>query len=189
MINRFRIAFKQNNSYTCLTIYSMHERRKLIFKLLNRQRVAILPKNYSKNFNLALQLLLLLILSLTVIYLFSSRLTFSKLIISSIVVLLSLGFYSFCIKKIKETIIKGDTLILNSLGKKSKVTSLRSIKNVKTRSFAGLQYTNLKYTLDGKKEMVVFIGRSSYLPFSPENTIKEAVKFSKKRKANSPSFI
>ena len=144
MINRFRIAFKQNNSYTCLTIYSMHERRKLIFKLLNRQRVAILPKNYSKNFNLALQLLLLLILSLTVIYLFSSRLTFSKLIISSIVVLLSLGFYSFCIKKIKETIIKGDTLILNSLGKKSKVTSLRSIKNVKTRSFAGLQYTNLK---------------------------------------------
>jgi len=93
-------------------------------------------------------------------------------------------FYAFCMKKIKSATIKGDTLIVNSLNKKSKVASLRSIKNVKTKSFAGLQLTSLNYSLDGRVENALFIGHASYLPFSPENTIKEAVKLSKKRKAN-----
>lgn len=75
-------------------------------------------------------------------------------------------------------------MILKSLNKKSKVTSLRSVKSVHTKSVLGMDWTRLDYTLDGRAESAVFLGHSNNIPFSPEETIKEAVYWSKKRKAN-----
>jgi|GEM_PF-2486915 len=162
----------------------MHRRRELIQDLSNRKRICILPKNYVVKVRVSLLTILLLIASIDFFLLFSSRLTFVKLGVVMLITIAAFIFYAFCMKKIKSATIKGDTLIVNSLNKKSKVASLRSIKNVKTKSFAGLQLTSLNYSLDGRVENALFIGHASYLPFSPENTIKEAVKLSKKRKAN-----
>ena len=162
----------------------MNSKRKLIQNLSDRKRVRLLPKNYISRVKVILFSLIIVVATLNTFLLFSTRITFLNLGIAVTSALLSLGFYLYCQQKIKATVLKGDTLIVKSMNKSSKVASLRSIKSVKTKSMLGLQYTHLSYSLDGRTEEAMFVGKSSYLPFSPENTIKEAVKLSKKRKAN-----
>ena len=162
----------------------MYTKRELIQNLSDKKRVRVLPTNYISCVKTILFSSIILVGSLITFILLSSRLTFLNLGIVMLLTFTIVGFYLFCQKKIKAAVLKGDTLIVNSMNKSSTVTSLRSINKVRTKSMMGLQLTQLSYSLDGKVESAMFVGKASYLPFSPENTIKKAVKLSKKRKAN-----
>lgn len=163
---------------------TMTKETQLIAEFSNRSRVRISPENYTKRVRLFLYAGIALIFLFDLYLLLSSRLTFLNLGVIASSIILGAGVYFFCSLKIKSTVVKGDTLIVKSLSQKNKVASLRSIKNVRTKSLMGIQWTNLKFSLDGRNESILFFGKSSQLPISPEVAIREAVKMSKKRKAN-----
>ena len=87
-------------------------------------------------------------------------------------------------KRIRTTSIKGNTIIINSLDNKPVVTSIRSVRSVKSKMFLGFEWTTFKYKLDGQKYYSLILNRSNDLPFSTETFIKKAIVMSKKEKAN-----
>ena len=163
----------------------MQEKRYLLNRLINRKRVGISPKNYLKKLrNITFIFLGITALSFTLNF-YLNGLTYTGLIgcVCCLGIIGSVGFYFQ--RYAKSTAVKGDTLILNSIKKKeSCVTSLRSVKEVKTISFLGLHWTNLQYKLDGVSKKVIIFNRASSVIVRPEIAIKKAIRLSKKQKAN-----
>ena len=163
----------------------MRKKRELLSRLLNRKRVQITPENYLMRVNSSLLGFFVLTLLFSFYVLVNFRLSFLTISIALGVTIIVGGSILFLKQKINSTIIKGDTLILNSFNNSSKVTSLRSIKRIKTKTVLGMQWTNINYSLDGRIQSAVIVNRSSVVPFTPENTIREAIKLSEKTKGKS----
>ena len=162
----------------------MIKRRQIISKLLNKERVWVTPKNYLGRLKLTFILFAILsAITIALIYTFfgQSFLTLAICAISSLVCIFTI-YYSA--KHLFEASIKGDILIMNSLTESSKVTSLRSIRRVKTKSVMGLSVTKINYSLDGRNNTVRFINTFQSLPTQPDCILNNAIKKSKKRKAN-----
>ena len=115
---------------------------------------------------------------------FSGRMTFLKLGMAFCIAASSIALFLYLRKKIQSTSVKGGTLILNTLDNKNKVTSLRSIKKIRTKSALGLQWTSLSYNLDGRDQNAIIVNKASAVPVLPETAIKKAIALNKKEKAN-----
>lgn len=80
--------------------------------------------------------------------------------------------------------IKGESLILTNFSSKSVVTSVNSVKEVKSYHLFNFQFTFLKYVLDGKSHLICVTGGRNGSTLSVENFIIQAKVWSKKKKAN-----
>ena len=67
---------------------------------------------------------------------------------------------------------------MNDINNQSCVTSIRSIRKVKTTRFLGIYKTEITFHLDGLKQTVLFYNLTSSLPATPETSIKRALKIS-----------
>lgn len=162
----------------------MHKLRHLLTSLNNRKRVDITPTNYLLATKVILLLLLLTSAFIGGFILFNKGITWTSLAISGSIGLSTLILVYYLYRHVRSVAIKGDSLILVNLNKKSAVMSLRSIKNVRSKLFLGLQITTIQYKLDGKKDSSVIFSRTRSLPASQESVIKHAIAQVKKSKAN-----
>lgn len=162
----------------------MNQKRIILSLLLSRKRVDITSKNYFSLIRGVSFALFLLILLTNITYLYISGVDFFSLSVSiGILFLFGLLFINI-LKNTSSTSIKGDTLILNNSNNKPCVTSLRSIKRVKTASILNINVTHLSYNLDGKDRKTVIFTRKTAFSYTPEKLLKKAIELSKKQKAN-----
>jgi len=162
----------------------MQAKKHLLYRLLNRKRVGVSPKNYLKKLRFISLFFLFVVISLSVINAYINGLTYLGILTSGAALILVLGAGCYFQCYAKSTAVKGDNLIINSLSNPSCVTSLRSVRNVRTKSFLGIQWTNLNYNLDGITKKVVILNRATSVTVPPEMAIKKAIRLSKKQKAN-----
>lgn len=80
--------------------------------------------------------------------------------------------------------IKGESLILTDFSSKSTVTSVNSVKDVKSYRILGFQFTRLKYVLDGKSHLICVTGSRMGSTIPVDYFILQAKMWSKKKKAN-----
>ena len=162
----------------------MNTKRNLLSSLLRKERVDITSTHYQKNIKSFLIVFVLALISFTFWSLWSARLTYSLLFLSGAMTgsLLTISYYFY--RHIQAAAVKGDTLILKSLSKKNKVTTLSSIQKIKTTSIFGVQFTDMIYNLDGLSNRAIIITLASRVPVNPEKSIKKAISFSLKEKAN-----
>lgn len=162
----------------------MFERREILLMLRNKERVAVTPENYLARLKLFL-IVFGLVCFLLLVTLLSIKSPSSVILLVCFTIILTCGaVFAYIIKKLNSAFIKGDSLIINSLNRPSKVTSLRSIRKVNTKSILGISMTKINYSLDGRKNTVRFVGRSRALPIKPNVILNNAIQKSKKRKAN-----
>ena len=86
-------------------------------------------------------------------------------------------------RTLSSAVIKGDAVILKNLQNKHCVTHVRSIRSIRTRRWAGKQFTSLKYHLDGTQHqalLVTDVGQRD----SPQHMIRRIQRELKKKKAN-----
>lgn len=166
---------------------SLSNTRSVMDSLLKRDRTEITPKDYFKRFTSHLILEITFGLSLGALLIFWLGPTIIAVgIAASIVVipmLLTLRFRS----KTRSIVVKGDTLILKNYKKRSLVTSLRSVKKIRTISLPGIYITKLVYNLDGKNRSTLVVNRSWAVTNTPEKLINKAIELSRrerKKKAN-----
>ena len=162
----------------------MNKRRQILLKLLNKERVSVTPKNYLNRLKLSFMvfgIISALAISFVLLTNEKSFLTTGICAISSLICIFVI-YYSA--RNLSSAAIKGDSLIMNSLTNPSKVTSLRSIRRVKTQGALGVSVTKINYSLDGRNNTVMFVSASRALPTQPNVILKNAIKKSKKRKAN-----
>ena len=162
----------------------MNQKRIILSLLLSRKRVDITTKNYFTFLRGISFLLFLMIVSANLTYLYYNQINFTTLSISVGNLILFGLIFRKILTNTSSTSIKGDTLILNNSQNKPCVTSLRSIKRIKSSSLFTIQITHLYYYLDGKDRKTLIFTRKNAFSFSPENLLKKAIELSKKQKAN-----
>lgn len=162
----------------------MNQKRIILGLLLSRKRVDITMKNYFTLIRSISYVLFLIILLVNITFLYYSRVTYFSLAISVGSVLMFGVIFRRLLKNTSSTSIKGDTLILNNYHNRSCVTSLRSIKQIKTASVLNIHVTHLYYNLDGRDRKTVIFTRKRSFSYTPEKLLKKAIELSKKQKAN-----
>lgn len=162
----------------------MDQKRIVLSLLLSRKRVDITSKNYFSLIRIVSFTLFMFILAANFWYLYLNQINFLTLGISFGNLLIFGLLFRNLLKNTSRTSIKGDTLILNNSSNKSCVTSLRSIKKIRTSSLFNIQITHLYYNLDGKNRKTIILTRKNAYAFSPEMLLKKAIELSKKQKAN-----
>lgn len=68
--------------------------------------------------------------------------------------------------------VKGDVLLINQLFCPCKVTSIKSVRQIKTRKFYRFSVTSLTYFLDGNKGKIILFKRLRTEGNEPETIIK-----------------
>lgn len=94
-------------------------------------------------------------------------------------------------KSLASAALKGDALILNTIDNKNCVTTLRSIRKIKTNKIGNRTITALHYNLDGTLKKAVLV--SSYentFESTPSEVIKSAQRYFKnKRQIYKPGSV
>lgn len=161
---------------------SQSRRRIIMHSLLNRDRTEITPRDYFKHCTTHLILHFVLGLALgsaLIVWLGVSFISLGLAIaLASIPALLCLRFRH----KTRRVIVKGDTLILKNYHKRSLVTSLRSVKKVRTLCLPGIYITRLEYNLDGVTRSTLIVNRSWAVVNTPEQLMRKAIDLSRKER-------
>ncbi len=163
---------------------SMPTKSTLLKRLENREKFFITSSHYLKKWNVIFYVVALTVLAVDFFIVLTLGKTFFAIGLVFIVSILPVLFVFYLRKHIKSTYMTGDTLIFKSFDKSSKVTSLRSVKSVKTKSILGFHWTRLDYKLDGMSNSVLIIDPIFSKSTTPEYILSEAIDWSKKRKAN-----
>lgn len=155
--------------------------------LLERKRVEITPLNYLQRcrVHMSVQLLLTLLASAASMYVMG--LNFISLGISALLLISTIFSSIYFRKHTKSLAVKGDALILNSFDRRSLVTSLRSVRKVRTRQVLGLHITRLDYNLDGRNRSTLVVNRSWAVASTPERLLKKAIALSNKERKKGKS--
>lgn len=135
-------------------------------------RLRVTPKGYLKNAKRALLLYFFIGTFLSGTTLLILGKSFESMFISSSIEFLVIGSTLFFHRKIRSAAIKDGFLLMKTISGKSKVTSLRSIKNLRTRSFLGMQLTKLRYNLDGGNHTGLIITIVNSNRYTPEEIIR-----------------
>ncbi len=162
----------------------MNQKRIILSQLLSRKRVDVTSKNYINQIRNVSLLFFALIIVFIGFYLYVNNLTFVTIAVAAATLVFFGGILIFLRNQISGTAIKGDTLILNKDNKRFCVTSLRSIKEIKSFSLLFFQVTRLHYKLDGRTQSTLIFTVKNRCQFTPETLLRHAVILSKKQKAN-----
>lgn len=162
----------------------MQERMSLFDRLKDRKRVDLTPKNYIKKVKTSFAVILLLAgISIGITFLITG-LTYPFIGITIGIVLMSFFLIRYLSGKVKETAVKGDTIILKSVDERAIVTSIRSVGHIRSSRFLGIEITSFRFNLDGRIRSALIINRCSFLPSSASDFLKKAIELSKEKKAN-----
>jgi len=156
----------------------------LLHRLETREKVFITSSHYLKKWNAIFYVIALMVLGIDFFIAFTLGKSFMAIGLIAVVSILPVLFVFYLRKHIKSTYMTGDTLIFKSFDKTSKVTSLRSVRRVKTKSVLGIHWTRLDYNLDGMSNSVLIIDPIFSKSTRTEHVLSEAIDWSKKRKAN-----
>jgi hypothetical protein len=144
---------------------------KLLQKISKRERIQITSgKHQYISFSLIL-FYVVIVLSTISFYLYRNGLTWKLLFIAACMMILFYPLFLVC-RKMADIAVKGDILLINQIFSPCKVTSIKSVRAVRTRSFFHLSITSLTYILDGSKGKVILFERLKSKGSKPEEIIK-----------------
>lgn len=150
----------------------------------NRNRLEVTPKDYLKKFNNKLWVIFIFSLLLAGSFIAVRGISFEAIAISGGFVFLVTVILYYIRKKTNAVALKGDTIILKDMKDKTCVTSVRSVREITTNSVFGIQWTTLKYKLDGIKRSTFFVNLKWTVSDTPEEVVRKAIDLSSKKKAN-----
>ena len=146
-------------------------REKLLHKISKRERIQITSgKHQYISFSLML-IYALVVLTVISFYIYGKGLTWELIAYSFVLFSLFLPLYRVC-RKMADIAVKGDILLINQIFCPCKVTSIKSVRAVKTRSFLKFSVTSLTYFLDGSKGKIILFERLKSGRDEPEAIIK-----------------
>ncbi|MDB0011574.1 hypothetical protein N9E20_02070 [Crocinitomicaceae bacterium] len=142
-------------------------------KIKNKEQIIL---SYNSNSVRVLNLIigsLYLISIISVIYLFNiSKIT----ILSASIISFFYGIFFMSIKNYVSASIKGEMLLTKNIYHKNKITDLKSIRSIKSITLFGINYTKVKYKLDGVRHTIQMIKYLSKNEVGIDVILKSALK-------------
>ena len=142
-------------------------------KIKNKEQIVL---SYNSN---SIRILNLIISTLyfsviiSFIYLFElSKIT----LLSSVIISIFFGIYLTSIRNYVYASIKGEMLLTKNIYHKNKITNLKSIRSIKSITLFGINYTKVKYKLDGVKHTIQMIKYLNKNDLGNDIILKSALK-------------
>lgn len=167
----------------------MEQEKTLTSQIKNRKRIDITPSNYLSKFKLLIVCILLVSIIFDVYLILCFRISFLTIGLMLITTVPAIMVTILLKKSAKATSLKGDTIIFNSLDNKSSVTSIRSIRKIRSKTALGIQWTRLSYMLDGVPRSAVILNRIANSRMNPELTLRKALEINKKKANHKPGPV
>ncbi len=149
----------------------------IILKMLYRQeRIHITSGKRKQTTQKILIAYLILGLGSVLTYIILHGLTWKIAIIFGLVTLMFFPFFQL-LKKVSDISVKGDHVMINQFNYPCKVTSVKSIKDVKTKRFMRFTCTSLSFNIDGNRQRIILLKKirpDGHLPEVVINFIKDA---------------
>lgn len=165
----------------------MSDKEKFKLQLDQLERISISGINGKKKFIFftAMMISLLLYFGL-VLLMFPSYFLIS---LFSIQLIITIIYIKTIYNSYSSAAIKGDSLILKNTKNQNCVTSIRSIRKIKSRKIGKNTFTALQYSLDGKNKKALLISDSETL-FPPSMALQVAKNhFKNKRQIYKPGSV
>ncbi len=144
---------------------------KLLQKISRRERIQITSgKHQYISFSLIL-FYATIVLSTIFFYVYRNGVTWKLIALSAAMAIAFYPLYLMC-RKMADIAVKGDILLINQFFCPCKVTSIKSVRAVRTRSFLRFSITSLTYILDGSKGKIILFERQRSKGSKPEEIIK-----------------
>ncbi len=156
----------------------------LLKRLEKREKIHVTPSHYLRKWNLFFLFLTFFAIILDVLIIYKigkSFLTVGLVLVVTFTPLLAIYYLR---KHVSAAYMRGDTLIFKSFDNSSKVTSLRSVRKVKSKKLLGFKCIRLEYNLDGMYNSVIILNSPTSRASSADKLLADAIDWSKKRKAN-----
>lgn len=170
--------------FVTLTLLAMHKKRTWFNRLTASERISLTCPHYFKNLKTYLLVFSLIIVGSIALILSFLGASITTLIIALISIFLAYFIIRYFARNIQASLIKGGTLIFTDLNQRSYVTSIRSLKNVRSVHLGSIQLTRLKYQLDGITRKAIIINNDNFIPFNTDRFLLKAREIYKKQKAN-----
>lgn len=149
--------------------------QRLLQKISKRERIHITSGKHER-ISFSILFIYIAISFLIVFFLFyQSGLDWRLTAIIGGLFVLFFPLYFLC-RKIADVTVKGDALLINQFSCPCKVTSLKSVRNVKTRNFYFFSLTTLTFILDGNRGKVFLVEKLSRKGDKMESIIRFIVK-------------
>lgn len=146
-----------------------------------KDRVYLTPKTYLSKVKKGCVAFSLSSVVVTVILFSFVGVTYLSLASALVITVLTYFSCAYLLKNSRTASLKGDNLILESFGKKHQVAPIGSIREVKSKDCFGVEFTKVRYKLDGSSTSFVIMSKSIRKK-SPSRILKEEIKISKERK-------
>jgi hypothetical protein len=151
----------------------MKRQERLLRKIANKEKIILsFGCDSLKAFALILSIIYLII-TLSILYFF--HLNFKTLILLSFPLLA----YIISLNQLKKYVsasVRGEMLMSESIFKKNKITSLKSIKEMSSIQFFNYEITKITYKLDGNTLKVKFINKNDSEHLRPIEIINTLLK-------------
>jgi len=151
--------------------------KKIILSKLSKQERIHITSGKRKQTTLKI-LISYVILSVAFLatYIFSQGLTWKITIIFGVELILFFVILQK-LKKVADISVKGDHMMINKFNYPCKVTSISSIKDVKSKRFMRFTWTSLSFNIDGNRQNIILLKKikpDGNLPEVVINFIKDA---------------
>lgn len=143
-------------------------------------RVNFTSSKYLSRVKIVLVLFVAFVVALLVTIITTSGITYTTLFTVLSASLMAYLIVSYIYSHSQSASLKGDTLILSSMKKRSSVMSVSTVRKVKSRSFLGLCATFIRYKVDGRTNWIFIL--TPEMQTSPEKVINKALEWKRKNK-------
>lgn len=165
----------------------MSEKQKLELQLDQLERISLSVINVRKKYIFFTAIMISLLLYFGLVFLLFP--SYFLITLFSIQLIIIVFYIKTIYTSYSSATLKGDSLILKNTKNQNCVTSIRSIRKVKSRKIGRNTYTALRYTLDGKTKKALLISDSETL-FPPKMALQVAKRhFKNKRQIYKPGSV
>jgi hypothetical protein len=141
----------------------------ILKKLNNQERIHITSGKRKQTTQKILITYLIISFGSVLTYLILHGLTWKIAFIFGAVALLFIPFFGL-LKRVSDISIKGEHMMVNQFNYPCKVTSMKSIKDVKTRKFMRFTWTSLSFNIDGNRQKIILLKK-----IRPDGSVPEVL--------------
>lgn len=165
----------------------MSEKQKFELQLDQLERITLSAINVRKKYIFFTAIMVSLLLYFGLVFLLFP--SYFLITLFSIQLIITIFYIKTIYTYYSSAAIKGDSLILKNTKNQNCVTSIRSVRKIKSRKFGRNTFTALYYTLDGKTKKALLISDSELL-FPPKMALQVAKShFKNKRQIYKPGSV
>ncbi len=168
------------NLYFCTMIkenaITTRAKKIILIKLSKQERIHITSGKRKQTTRKILIAYFILSASSSGTYLFLLGLNWKISIVFGVEIILFFVMFQE-LKKVADISVKGDHMMINQFNYPCKITSVKSIKDVKTKRFMRFTWTSLSYNIDGNRQKIILLKKikpDGNLPEVVINFIKDA---------------